>query len=126
MSSDPKLMDTEPGGESTQYESIQTVTKPHSKEDSQLSDPSGHTTANASATSEAQESKREKGEKTAEKIRFGESISEHGYGGEVTTNSGSGNQEGGYGGVQAGDRQDDSAGDTRQEQSYGPGSGVGG
>ena len=29
-------MDTEAGGESTQYESIQTVTKPHSKESGQL------------------------------------------------------------------------------------------
>lgn len=31
-----QLMDTEPGGEQTQYESIQTVTKPSSKEEGQL------------------------------------------------------------------------------------------
>lgn len=31
-----QLMDTEPGGEQTQYESIQTVTKPPNKEEGQL------------------------------------------------------------------------------------------
>lgn len=31
-----QLMDTEPGGEQTQYESIQTVTKPTSKDEGQL------------------------------------------------------------------------------------------
>lgn len=31
-----KLMDTEPGGEQTQYESINTFTKPHAKQSGQL------------------------------------------------------------------------------------------
>ena len=36
MSSNTKMMDTEAGGESTQYESIKTVTVPHSKQGGQL------------------------------------------------------------------------------------------
>jgi len=36
-------MDTEPGGESTQYESIATVNKPHAKEAGQLGDPAQQT-----------------------------------------------------------------------------------
>lgn len=36
MSSNTKLMDTERGGESTQYESIKTVTEPSDKQSGQL------------------------------------------------------------------------------------------
>lgn len=36
MGGKPQTMDTEAGGEQTPYESIQTVTKPHSKESGQL------------------------------------------------------------------------------------------
>jgi hypothetical protein len=56
--------------------------------------------------------KRARGEKTAENIRYGEAISEHGFGGETTRNSGSADNEEGL-------KQ------TRREQGYGPGSGVG-
>ena len=42
--------------------------------------------------SQAQQEKGERGEKTAENIRYGEAISEHGFGGETTGNSGVANQ----------------------------------
>ncbi|MCJ1352230.1 MAG: hypothetical protein MMC33_002214 [Icmadophila ericetorum] len=83
------LMSTEPGGESTQYESMNTVTKPHSKQGGQMGDPE---TQVDSTTSQAQQENAERGEKTAENIRYGESISEHGFGGETTTNSGEATQ----------------------------------
>lgn len=38
-----------------------------------------------------QQEKSERGEKTAENIRYGEAISEHGFGGETTGNSGEAN-----------------------------------
>lgn len=45
------------------------------------------TNANDAATQQT-EKKAARGEKTAENIRFGESISEHGFGGETVGNSG--------------------------------------
>ena len=45
-----------------------------------------------STTSQMQQERTERGEKTAENIRYGESISEHGFGGETTTNSGEATQ----------------------------------
>ena len=45
-----------------------------------------------SIPSQQQQEKSEKGEKTAENIRYGESISEHGFGGETMGNSGEANQ----------------------------------
>jgi hypothetical protein len=59
--------------------------------------------------------KRARGEKTAENIRYGEAISEHGFGGETVGNSG---------GVEEGKETQD-AKQTRREQGYGDGSGVG-
>ena len=49
-------------------------------------------TQSDATTSQVQTEKAEKGEKTAENIRYGESISEHGFGGETKGNSGSANQ----------------------------------
>lgn len=45
-----------------------------------------------STTSQMQQKSTERGEKTAENVRYGESISEHGFGGETTTNSGEATQ----------------------------------
>lgn len=65
---------------------------------------------------------KERGETTAENIRYGEAISEHGFGGETVGNSGEAdNQEGGggsYGRVGETEK-------MRREQGYGGGSGVG-
>ncbi|OWP02385.1 hypothetical protein B2J93_3173 [Marssonina coronariae] len=106
-----KLMDTEPGGENTQYESQNTFTRPPKKSTGQLgADPNEKTEADVQQAKE----KRERGEKTAENIRYGEAISEHGFGGETVGNSG----EAGAG--------EAILGQSRREQGYGEGSGVGG
>ncbi|KAL9123267.1 MAG: hypothetical protein Q9187_000175 [Circinaria calcarea] len=73
--------------------------------------------------SEAGQQKGKRGQKTAENIRYGEAISEHGFGGETTGNSGVANQDGfGLTEVQEGE---ENAEKSRQEQGYGKGSGVG-
>jgi len=77
-----------------------------------------------SKSSEQQQEKNERGEKTAENIRYGEAISEHGFGGETTGNSGQANQGTGYGFTELRDNSEDAV-KTREEQGYGPGSGVG-
>ncbi|MCJ1320801.1 hypothetical protein MMC15_006142 [Xylographa vitiligo] len=109
------MMDTEPGGENTQYESIDTQQKPHSKEETE--------TSVDAVPSVQQQKKAERGEKTAENIRYGEAISEHGFGGETIGNSGQANQ-GGYGSMDAQEETEDAA-KTREQQGYGSGSGVG-
>jgi len=105
-----KLMDTEPGGENSQYESTATFTKPHSKSEGQFGD---STPTEASQVS--QKEKAERGEKTAENVRYGEAISEHGFGGETVGNEG---------GVGVGEGK--TTGQVRRAQGYGGGSGVGG
>ena len=71
--------------------------------------------------------KRERGEQTAENIRYGEAISEHGFGGQTVGNSGKANQGAGFGrAVEDGDGNADGNGQMRREQGYGGGSGVGG
>jgi len=115
-------METEPGGEQSQYESIKTFTEPHAKQPSTFGDggkPAGH------VDNQKQDEKRERGEKTADNIRYGESISEHGFGGETTGVSGEANQESGYGTGTSTKLEEDEAAKTRREQGYGPGSGVG-
>ena len=64
---------------------------------------------------------KERGEKTAENARYGQSISEGGFGGMTTTSGGSANQEG-FGAVKG---QDESTENTRREQRYGPGTNIG-
>ncbi|KAE9982829.1 hypothetical protein EG328_010568 [Venturia inaequalis] len=108
-----KLMDTEVGGEQTQYESIQTVTKPQPKERGQLG-----ATSEITSTPSAQSSdpvSKERGEKTAENIRYGQAISEQGVGGFTAPemNSGSATQEGGS------RQQEEDTGSMRREQGYG-------
>jgi len=115
------LMDTEPGGESTQYESINTSNTPHAKQGGQMGEPQ---TEVDSKSSEQQQEKNERGEKTAENIRYGEAISEHGFGGETTGNSGQANQGTGFGSTEFRDNSEDAT-KTRKDQGYGPGSGVG-
>jgi hypothetical protein len=59
--------------------------------------------------------KQERGEQTAENIRYGEAISEHGFGGETIGNTGEANQEAGVG-REVKDR--DGNGQVRREQGY--------
>lgn len=66
----------------------------------------------------------ERGEQTAANIRYGQGISEGGFGGKTTTSTGEAKQSG-YGGVEA-DKDQDGTEQTRREQGYGGGSGVGG
>ena len=72
------------------------------------------------ATQQAAAQKQARGEQTAENRRYGEAISEHGFGGETTTNSGD---------VGVGSRDGEELRDTgeqRRKQGYGEeGSGVG-
>ncbi|EPE30644.1 hypothetical protein GLAREA_03611 [Glarea lozoyensis ATCC 20868] len=110
-SNDPKLMDVEPGGEGPQYGGKQIVDPPKPTSSGQF----GATSEKSESDQAASEEKKARGEKTAENIRYGEAISEHGFGGETTTNSG---------GVEDGSETQD-AKQTRREQGYGPGSGVG-
>ncbi|ERF69816.1 hypothetical protein EPUS_08017 [Endocarpon pusillum Z07020] len=111
------LMDTVPGGETPQYESIKTVDKPTETQSGQLGGKM------ASGSSEVDEQKQEKGEQTAENVRYGQNISESGMGGMTTTSEGTASQ-GGYGGAEAQEGEEKPA-QTRREQGYGPGSGVG-
>ncbi|KAG4418026.1 hypothetical protein IFR04_008846 [Cadophora malorum] len=140
-----KLMDTEPGGENTQYESQDTFTKSPKKSTGQFgaTEPTEDNEADVHRASQ----KATRGEKTAENIRFGEAISEHGFGGETLGNTGSAKSnlagKDGEGDVSAGAggrtrRSQGSFGEgmdseervrlerARRDMGYGEGSGVGG
>lgn len=97
MSSNSNLMDTEPGGETPQYESIKTVTKPHDKESGQLEGD------NASGTKTIDKSvqPQDHGEQSAKNIGYGQDTSESVIGGMTSTATGRANKEGGYGGTEA-------------------------
>ena len=72
---------------------------------------------------EVQNDKASRGEQTADNIRCGEAISEHGFGGETMGNTGVANQGVGYGGTE----EDNGNGSvqSRRVQGYGGGSEVG-
>ncbi|KAJ9649273.1 hypothetical protein H2201_004282 [Coniosporium apollinis] len=109
------LMDTTPGGETPQYESINTVTQPHATEPGQMG---GALSTSTDPTSSQSEATAEQGEKTAEKIRFGQKMSEEGMGGQTTSQIGAASQEGGLGGADV-SANDESAAQSRREQGYG-------
>jgi len=67
------LMETSPGGENTQYESIKTVTSKPEKDNGQLSEPPQMNTKTAPGG--------ERGAQTAENMRYGQAMSEQGVGG---------------------------------------------
>ncbi|KAL2073517.1 hypothetical protein VTL71DRAFT_10843 [Oculimacula yallundae] len=87
-----KLMDTEPGGENTQYESQDTFVREPKKSTGQLGANDDHEDAESDVHRAS--TKAARGEKTAENIRYGEAISEHGFGGETVGNSGSADNAG--------------------------------
>ena len=76
------------------YESQYTSEEPHKKSGGQLGDI--ETTTNPSKTEEGIEAQRQRGEQTAENIRYGQTISEGGMSGFTTGQSGEATQ-GGYG-----------------------------
>lgn len=64
----------------------------------------------------------ERGQHTTDNIRYGQNISESGVGGMTTTSTGDAEQSGGYGGKP---NESEQLKNSRREQGYGPGSGVG-
>ncbi|THV69582.1 hypothetical protein D6D28_05794 [Aureobasidium pullulans] len=110
------LMDTSPGGDTnmgtSQYTSIHTVTKPHKKSGGQFGNP--ETSVDSVPEVEAAKNA-EAGEKTAEKIRYGQSLSENGMGGQTT---GSGQANSGDAGSKAQEETEDAVSE-RQKSGYG-------
>lgn len=103
------------------YEGAKIFTQPPTKQVGQIG--ASSESANSKVDSQASQDKSERGEKTAENVRFGEAISEHGFGGETTSSSGQAHQAGS-------DRRTEDArhGDqtqSRRAQGYGPGSNIG-
>ncbi|KAK0653217.1 hypothetical protein DIS24_g6266 [Lasiodiplodia hormozganensis] len=100
------LMDTEPGGRNTQYESIKTVTNPTAKEPGQLGHGSSTTADAPSSTTHHKTTANAATQVSpAEKIRFGQAISEEGgvtgYTDPTMAGTGRAAQEGGFGGTEA-------------------------
>ncbi|KAF2154334.1 hypothetical protein K461DRAFT_312268 [Myriangium duriaei CBS 260.36] len=106
---------TERGGDSSydQYTSQSSgLNAPHSKSGGQLG-----STSTSENQQDAQQ-QRERGERTAENMRYGQAISEEGMGGK-TEGLGEAGTEVGYGG--AGAQDDEAAAGGRREQGYGGG-----
>ncbi|KAG8630120.1 hypothetical protein KVT40_001739 [Elsinoe batatas] len=114
------LMDTEPGGESDQYSSINTFNKPHATSTGQLQpqDPSSAAPSHSLDPSQTK-SHQERGEQTAANIRYGQAISEQGMGGKTTTASGEAGQEGGYGGTSGRGQAGTGGGEGREREKQG-------
>jgi hypothetical protein len=140
-----KLMDTEAGGEQTQYEGIHTYVEPHDKQYGQLSSmfnnllmsctllfsvpdsipltciPSAGSSEGTSVNAKTADpgAPNTHGITPADKIRYGQSIQEGGMGGKTTTSSGEAKADTGFGGTEALGDDDDSAAKQRREQGYG-------
>jgi hypothetical protein len=80
------------------------------------------TDSNSNEAEQAIQENRGRGEKSAENIRDGEAISEHGFGGETVGNEGEVNQGSNYGRVEM-DRETQGK-QARREQGCGEGSGL--
>jgi len=110
-------MEIEIGGEQTQYESEHTDTIPHKKSGGQMGQ--AETAVDVQPEAAAQQ-KAERGEKTAENIRYGQALSESGVGGFTSTSSGSAAQEGA--GRQSQSQQEQDSADavqSRKAEGYG-------
>ncbi|KAL8658310.1 MAG: hypothetical protein Q9226_001090 [Calogaya cf. arnoldii] len=126
-------MDTEPGDMSPSKRSqIHTLNKAvkwavgfklHFEDVAQLTPNLDPETQPDAVKEQQEQDKADRGERTAENVRYGQTISEGGMGGKTTEAGGSANQAG-YGSTD-GHAGQDNAVETRQEQGYGPGSGVG-
>ena len=85
---------------------------------------SAETTTNPSDTPEGLQQQTERGEKTAENIRYGQGISEGGMGGMTQGSDGSAEQEG-FGKLEDAEEKVDES-QARTAQGYGDGEGEGG
>ncbi|EOA91072.1 hypothetical protein ACJQWK_11336 [Exserohilum turcicum] len=112
-----KLMDTEAGGEQTQYEGIHTYVEPHDKKYGQFSDSSEGTSVHTKTADPGAPNTH--GITPADKIRYGQSIQEGGMGGKTTSSSGETKAETGFGGTAALSDDNESAAKQRREQGYG-------
>jgi len=74
--------------------------------------------------SQQEQQKAERGEKTADNVRYGQNISEGGMGGKTTDVRGNASQGSSFGAT-ASHTESDNAQASRQESGYGSGSGVG-
>ncbi|CAK4031645.1 Hypothetical predicted protein [Lecanosticta acicola] len=115
------LMDTEKGGEQTQYEATHVDQVPHKKSGGQLGD--SETTTDPGNTDGAAEARSARGQKTAENIRYGQAISEGGMSGFTTGQAGSATQ-GGYG-RKADEAESGDAAQSRRAAGYGDEQGHG-
>lgn len=110
-------MDTAPGGEEqNQYESAITENVASKKSGGQMGQPAS--TEQPSKTDDAAQQQAERGEQTAENIRYGQTISEGGMGG-MTANQGGETGKEGYGRVTAEGGNEDSAKAERVKAGYG-------
>ncbi|KAF1916935.1 hypothetical protein BDU57DRAFT_539164 [Ampelomyces quisqualis] len=114
-----KLMDTEPGGQQTQYEGIHTFVEPHAKQPGQLGDPATHTSTQPPNAPVDQPNTQ--GVSNADKIRYGQSIQEGGAGGKTMGSTGQANAEVGFGGTKGMEEKEDGFEKERREQGYGGG-----
>ncbi|KAK0948509.1 hypothetical protein LTR48_001597 [Friedmanniomyces endolithicus] len=115
------LMETDPGGEDQQYEGNLHLADPHKKSAGQLgqSASESHTTTDPSQTDAGKEQASARGEKTAENIRYGQTISETGGMGGMTQGMEGSTEQAGYGGG-VGSAADESGGaDARAQQGNG-------
>ena len=97
------------------YESEYTDVVPNRKSGGQLGEPQTSIDSNPVADAEQ---KQARGEKTAENIRYGQTISEEGMGGQTTTSTGQASQEG-YGRAAGSTEDNIDATQERREQGYG-------
>lgn len=91
---------------------------PQKKSGGQLG--TSETTTDPSQTTKGQQRQAERGERTAENIRYGQGISEQGMGGTTSDSTGEGSDEG-YGQVEDTQQDGQSAEGSREAQGYGGG-----
>ncbi|KAK0367375.1 hypothetical protein LTR91_007366 [Friedmanniomyces endolithicus] len=115
------LMETDPGGEDQQYEGNLHTADPHRKSAGQLgqSASESHTTTDPSQTDAGKQQAAERGEKTAENIRYGQTISETGGMGGMTQGMEGSTEQAGFGGGVGGTAEESGGADTRTLQGYG-------
>jgi len=111
-------MDTEPGGEQSQYETYKGLNDPPSKQSGQL----GGNLPNTTTESKGVDADR--AQQTTDNIRYGQNISESGMGGMTTDSTGSAKQEGGYGGTEAQKELEQGDKNPRTSQQYTPKDGT--